>query len=167
MPQQELTLRDIHLPPAVSWWPPAPGWWILAGTLLAVGCAGLYWARRRRRSVSAQALALRVLAEIEREFRQTGDSGRLLGQVSGLLRRVAMTYSGRERVAGLTGAAWLRSLDELFQVNDFSNGAGQVLAQGPYAPQRSVDVSELLRLCHTALASLPIARQGQAAETRL
>ncbi|MDP7406676.1 MAG: DUF4381 domain-containing protein, partial [SAR324 cluster bacterium] len=22
-------LRDVHLPPAVSWWPPAPGWWII------------------------------------------------------------------------------------------------------------------------------------------
>ena len=36
-------LRDIHLPPAPSWWPPAPGWWLLAFVLLD----------RRSRSASA------------------------------------------------------------------------------------------------------------------
>ena len=25
-----IVLRDIHQPPAPSWWPPAPGWWLVA-----------------------------------------------------------------------------------------------------------------------------------------
>src|SRR5690606_33347163 len=36
MQEPALLLRDIHQPPAPSWWPPAPGWWLLAGIVLVV-----------------------------------------------------------------------------------------------------------------------------------
>ena len=37
----ELPLRDIHLPDAVSWWPPAIGWWLLAIIIVALAY-GIY-----------------------------------------------------------------------------------------------------------------------------
>ncbi len=56
---QDLALRDIHLPPAPSWWPPAPGWWVLFGMfclVLFVACV-TYRRVRRRRVWQAQILA--------------------------------------------------------------------------------------------------------------
>ena len=52
-------LRDIHLPPAVSWWPPAPGWWIIFFIILGL-LALLFWyivLTRKKRKVSGQANA--------------------------------------------------------------------------------------------------------------
>ena len=48
-------LRDIHLPPAPSWWPPAPGWWLLAIVLLIAIAVGVWtllrlWRERRWRT---------------------------------------------------------------------------------------------------------------------
>ena len=28
MDPQQIPLRDLHLPDAISWWPLAPGWWL-------------------------------------------------------------------------------------------------------------------------------------------
>ena len=42
-------LRDIHLPPAPSWWPPAPGWWLLAAlALLTIVVLAWQWRRQHR-----------------------------------------------------------------------------------------------------------------------
>ncbi|MBV1912177.1 MAG: DUF4381 domain-containing protein, partial [Cycloclasticus sp.] len=37
---EELPLRDIHLPDAITWWPPAIGWWLLLAVIIvaAFGC---------------------------------------------------------------------------------------------------------------------------------
>ena len=38
-----VNLKDIHLPPPVSFWPPAPGWWILAVLLITSLFFGGVW----------------------------------------------------------------------------------------------------------------------------
>ena len=43
---QQLPLRDIHLPEAVSWWPPAYGWWLLV--VLLGACAWGAWSLVRK-----------------------------------------------------------------------------------------------------------------------
>jgi len=36
VPEQNTdSLRDIHLPDAISWWTPAIGWWILLALVIA------------------------------------------------------------------------------------------------------------------------------------
>src|SRR5690349_5433474 len=80
-------LRDIHLPPAPSWWPPAPGWWLLAIVLLIAIAAGAWmllrvWRERRWRQ--------RVMTELDRiatlHAAQPNSVG-LATDVSQLLRR--------------------------------------------------------------------------------
>ena len=58
-------LKDIHLPPAVSWWPPAPGWWILVVlfVLLTVLCA--WWLYRRYERGRPRIEALRILKDLQ------------------------------------------------------------------------------------------------------
>ena len=58
-------LRDIHLPPAPSWWPPAPGWWVLAA-LLAARAAGCCRACSGAAAGASRANASASLAELDR-----------------------------------------------------------------------------------------------------
>ena len=103
-------LRDIHLPDPVSWWPPAPGWWAAAGLLLALLALAVWLLRLRRARV--RRLARLELARIEAGFLACPDRARLAGELSALLRRVALVRFERERVAALHGEAWVAFLAE-------------------------------------------------------
>lgn len=101
-------LRDIHLPPAPSWWPPAPGWWLLAGLLLVL--AGLLaWAWRRWRRLRAR--RGRLLDELERlaqRHARDGDTAALAAGLQRLLRRVARQHA--TAATQQRGEAWRRTL---------------------------------------------------------
>lgn len=135
------TLRDIHPPPPVSWWPLAPGWWLLLSGIFVVVVLIWWWLRRAqpwRRD------ALRMLHELELEFRANGEVATCVAQVSVLLRRVVLSV--RVPVAALTGEAWLKYLDELGRTEEFSTGIGRVLISAPYARAEPVDVPQLIKL---------------------
>lgn len=98
-------LAPAHAPPPPSAWPPAPGWWGLAGLVLALTAVALWWWRNpRRRRMHA---ALRELRRIRAADPDPQTSARAIER---LLRRYAMAVFGRERVARLTGNAWLAFL---------------------------------------------------------
>ena len=98
-------LAPAHAPPAPSWWPPAPGWWAL-GALAALLAAGAAWWLRDPHRASRRA-ALRELRRIREQVADPGSSARAIESV---LRRYAMAVFGGERVARLTGKAWLEFL---------------------------------------------------------
>ena len=135
------TLRDIHPPPPVSWWPLAPGWWLLLSGIF-VGVVLLWWWLRRAQPWRRD--ALRMLQELELEFRANGEVATCVAQVSVLLRRVALSISAP--AAALTGEAWLKYLDELGRTEEFSTGIGRVLISAPYARAEPVDVPQLIKL---------------------
>ncbi len=143
-------LRDIHLPAPVSWWPPAPGWWLLAAlTLTALGMIYLIYRRRRRARWRRAALA-----ELGQLRGATGQQ--YLGEVSVLLRRVAVTRFPRHDVAALTGDDWLAFLDRtLGDGTPFQSGSGRVLASGPYTHKAQVDAAALHALCERWIKRLP------------
>jgi uncharacterized protein DUF4381 len=106
-------LRDLALPPEVSLWPPAPGWWIVAAagiasaTILSIAAI----ARHRRNAYRREAL---------RQLDTVDPAG-----ISTLLKRTALAAWPRDRVAALTGTAWLDFLDRSGRTTDFTNGAGR------------------------------------------
>jgi Domain of unknown function (DUF4381) len=88
---QDLALRDIHLPPAPSWWPPAPGWWLLFGGICLASFAAYLIYRRMRRIRIWQA---RILAEIPAlAARHPDDDVAYASALHQLLRRVARRYA--------------------------------------------------------------------------
>ena len=92
-------LRDIVVPPAVSFWPPAPGWWMVGAACVvaagfAVAAAVRHWQRNAYRREALRAL-------------DTADSR----DISAILKRAALAAFPREQVASLNGAAWLAFLD--------------------------------------------------------
>ena len=130
-PQPVLALRDIHLPPAPPFWPLAPGWWIVAALVLAaITWGGIrLWKRAHLRSQRRRVID--ALGQLERGL-ATERSAEALARISLLLRRLALARFPRERVAGLSGDAWLRFLDESGGDGRFAEGPGRVLADGPY-----------------------------------
>jgi len=98
-------LAPEHAPAPPGWWPPAPGWWILAALLLVgAGAALAYWRHPKRR------LRRAALAELARIRQRDQDLGTCARDVQNLLRRYALAVYGSERVARLSGAAWLEFL---------------------------------------------------------
>lgn len=144
-----LDLRDIHTAPPPEFWPPAPGWWLLGVLVIAVLTVTTVWLYRRYRLYRRRQ---RVLAELDRI--KTLDADRQAAEfttaVSTLLRRVALMRYARQQVAPLSGEDWLHFLDETGGDGEFVTGAGQVLADGPYAlhPQ-NVSADRLLALARS------------------
>jgi hypothetical protein len=134
-PQQLLQLRDIHLPGQPAFWPPAPGWWLVAAIMIALLAWMAVSALRRYRIHRQRRRVLAALAGLEHELGSECSPEALAG-VSVLLRRLALLRFPRERVAALTGSAWLRFLDDSGGNGRFADGPGRILATGPY--QRSL-----------------------------
>ncbi|WDS37549.1 DUF4381 domain-containing protein [Pseudoxanthomonas sp.] len=130
-----LVLRDVHVPPAPSWWPPAPGWWLVLLAVLvvfAIPVAWLLWKRRRRR---------RLVMLFEQACTSALAPPAQVAAASELLRRAARRVdSAADR---LQGDAWLRFLDGK-QGREFSEGVGQLLKDGGFRPR--VDPGQLERL---------------------
>ena len=150
----QLPLRDIHLPPAVSWWPPAPGWWALAALVCVLGIGGILALRRRRRPPTPGERALdelRALEERGSEFDPTASTRSL----STLLRRTCLSCYPRSEVAGLIGEGWLQFLDAILGGRRFSEGPGRALLDGPYRPAEPADVEALFALCADWIRALP------------
>lgn len=144
---KQLDLRDIHVPADPTVWPPASGWWLMALlVLLALVLLGRrgwrYWRRVRRRE--------RILRELDGLHGQPCGA-RLIGGVSALLKRVALSRFPRLDVAALTGAEWLAFLDRTGGHGGFQQGVGRVLADGAYAPRPDCDAEALLKLARSWL----------------
>ena len=98
-------LAPSHAPAPPSWWPPAPGWWVVAVLCIAViAFAAWRWifstrARYRRRRRAA-------LKELNR-IRTFDDGVATARAIQRLMRRYALSVFERERVAKLSGDAWI------------------------------------------------------------
>jgi Domain of unknown function (DUF4381) len=95
-------LAPSHAPAAAGWWPPAPGWWIVG--LLSILLVGfLIWTLRDPRRAPRRA-AMRQLRVIRAS---DADGAAVARATQNLIRRYALEVFGHERVARLTGEAWL------------------------------------------------------------
>lgn len=152
-------LRDIHGIQGVPWWPPAPGWWLIVGGILALGYLSWHFRTSLRLRIPPLPVftvgswrwdAARRLRDLRR--RAGGqDLKQTAGEVSELLRRIAMARLGRESCAGLTGEDWLTWLTGHDPKGFDWLRDGRLLLEAPYAPPgRPADTSVLLRLIDAA-----------------
>ncbi len=146
MESGELPLRDIHLPEAVGWWPPALGWWLLS-ILLVISFGLAFWIFKRISQWTATKVAKKLLLQIKQDRQR--DSSEKLRDLSALLRRVAISKTGRKECAGLTGRQWLEFLDRSVKGTPFTGGVGQLLADAPYQknPPTESEITQLTKLC--------------------
>lgn len=147
---QPLVLRDVHVPPAPSWWPPAPGWWlVLLVVVLAVAIPLLLVQVRRARR-------RRWVGLFDRQCPSALAPAAQVAAASELLRRAARRVD--PAADRLRGDAWLTFLDGL-QGRDFSAGPGRLLDDGGY--RRRVDPRQLEQLREIARARFVQLMEGR------
>lgn len=132
-----LVLRDIHQPPAPSWWPPAPGWWLLAALLLALTIVPALRAWRRARHRRA------VTVLFDRALREATTPAAQVAAMSELLRRAARRHAAHADT--LVGDAWLHFLDDGLPEPTFRTDAGRLLVDGAYRPDVDAKAVAALR----------------------
>lgn len=135
-PADLANLRDLAVPPAVSWWLPAPGWWVLAAASLMAGTIVLLRMVARYRADAYRRAALRDLTAFERIAGTLADPV-FAGHVFEVLKRVALVAYPRDTVAALSGPAWLAFLDRSAATTDFSGETGRAALNAAFcgAPQ--------------------------------
>jgi len=154
LPVQEALpgLNDIVVPEPVAWTPQTVGW--VAVLVVAVGLSvwGLF--RRHRRVVANRyrVTALEELEAIERDL-SSGARDEALARVPILVKRAALSFTDRDRVASLSGEQWLSFLDETYGGTGFTQGPGRGLTELAYArpgtEETSEDRRELISLVRT------------------
>ncbi|MFL2749607.1 MAG: DUF4381 domain-containing protein [bacterium] len=99
-------LRDVHLPPAVSWWPPAPGWWVIIFIILGLLALLFWYIHLTRKKWQVSRLVNAELEQIEYRFLSSENTEEAFKELSILTRRVVLTLCDDSRVAGLRGKNW-------------------------------------------------------------
>lgn len=137
MPVHGAQIRDIHGLDPVSWWPPGPGWWLIAlAALLAAAGVWLLLRYNSERPILAakwQRDARRRLRSLRK--RQAHMSTKeIAGELSELMRRIAMARFGRRACAGLSGEEWLAWLARNDPAGFDWPARAHLMLELPYAP---------------------------------
>jgi hypothetical protein len=140
-------LKDIHYPPAVSFWPPAIGWYILMLMVILLLVIVSYVGIKIWRKHYVKRVVLARLIELENL--QNDQNTIIAEELSALLKRAALARYQRRDVAGLHGLAWLAFLDKTAQTTEFSAGPGRLLMRSPYQKRPESIPSELFHLLRT------------------
>lgn len=154
MPGNQLPLRDIHLPDAVSLWPPAPGWWLVV-VLLIILALLLPRLIRYLKQPRPNKLALAEFNEIKKQFHEQQNHQQLARDLSALLRRIGLSYFPRAQVASLTGDNWQQQLNQLNPQQPLAEDLFHSLSAAAYQPAPELDAEKLLSSCEQWLKHLP------------
>ena len=146
-------LRDIALPEKISFWPPAMGFWILLGLVMIVLS---YIALKKYKDWSMNAYrraGLILLKELGDNF-SVDNQEATVENISLILKRVALVAYSREKVASLTGDAWLDFLNESYGGKEFLDHPAVLLKDASYHQRKENivdenDVKKLLFLAQT------------------
>ena len=150
---QLINLKDIHLPPPVSFWPPAPGWWILTVLLISSFFFGAMWFYREQKKRKPKNEALRILKDLQILHQNSQDELESLRNLSNLLRRTALTIYENDTVASLQGSAWLEFLDKTGKTKEFTQGVGKVLGNEVFKQNVNPDINALFPLVKKWISS--------------
>ncbi|PJD92444.1 MAG: hypothetical protein CK424_05945 [Legionella sp.] len=138
-------LRDIHLPPVPGIWPLAPGWYVLLGLVVLVLLLGSWYGWRQYRHGLAKRAGLKLLEGYANAYTPHVNTQQTSAAIVDVLKRVALAYFPRERVAQLHGQAWLTFLNDTSVHLDFFAEQNALLI-APYQSGYVCDLTRLLSL---------------------
>lgn len=170
-------LRDIRGIDGVPWWPPALGWWLILAAIVLVALAIYHWRTMLRLRVPIPGITLgswrwdaaHALRALRKRAAEPGEDSKVIaGELSELLRRIAMARLGRDACAGLTGRAWLDWLKKNDPAGFDWPARGGLLLDMPYAPPGHGPGGELQALIDAAYAWVTVSdRKEQGGSRRI
>ncbi len=135
-------LHDVVVPGPISWMPQTAGWYVVVVLLLAGLTLLTVRVHRRRRANRYRGVALKELDRIRGLARQPSSRTAALLELPVLVKRTALSFRERNKVAGLTGDDWLGFLDGTYGGHAFSRGPGRLLVDLPYRDQAYIETLE-------------------------
>ncbi len=142
-----LELHDIHLPAEPGWFPLAPGWWMLFAVLLVLLILGFFLLKKRNKNKRFHSEAFNLVDAVLRKNESNEITNpEAISEISSILRRVALTIHGREKVAKLSGEAWLDFLDSTCKKVRFNNEEGKAFITAAYQPDSTVSLTAVALL---------------------
>lgn len=148
-------LQDIVPGPDVAFWPPAPAWYFVLAVVVIQGALLSIRFARRYRSNAYRRQALRELGDL-----REGDSWGL----SVLLKRVALVAFPREKVASLTGKAWVEFLSQTVSGVTFASNGSSPLESAALRSALPDNNSDLwTQMMHDAERWIRLHKQGDSA----
>ncbi|KTC92115.1 DUF4381 domain-containing protein [Legionella cincinnatiensis] len=135
-------LKDIHLPTPIGWWPLAPGWYLVIALIVLISIFIFYYIYKNHRHAKAKNYALILLMNYQMEYEKEQNVALTSARISELLRRVALAYYPREKVASLHGKEWLHFLNETGKEIDF-NLVKDMLLDAPFKTGQTMDLNPL------------------------
>jgi hypothetical protein len=153
-------LRDIQGITGVPWWPLAPGWWLILAAFVVIAYATYHWRAILRLRVPIPGITLGTwrwdaaaqLRSLRRRALAEQDAKTTAGELSELLRRIAMARWGRDACAGLNGEDWLAWLGAKDPKGFPWRERGRLLISAPYAPAGPLSDRDLFALIDAAYA---------------
>ncbi|GGP25049.1 DUF4381 domain-containing protein [Silvimonas amylolytica] len=148
-------LQEITPPAPVPYTPQTWGWAVLAVLLLLLVGWGAWRLWRHHQAQAWRRAALSELAAIEAAL---GDEAtRLAAQraLPALVKRVGLVIAPREKVAELSGTAWLQWLDGTWRGTAFSTGPGQLLPALAWQARPPAETADLIALLRRWIAHVP------------
>lgn len=127
-------LIEIVPPQPVSYGPETIGWYILFGLIVLSVTWFMYRRYRYRKTNKYRRWALAELEELLQRMEKDKYLERGLSEIPVLVKRTAMHYFPRDKVASLSGEKWLKFLDASYGGTGFAQGPGQMLEEVAYQP---------------------------------
>lgn len=125
------TMHDIVVPAPVSWFPQTWGWAVVLVAVILLLCVWAASAIRRYRRNAYRRRALQELQSAAVAARDETTRDRALHMLATLLKRTALAAWPRQRVASLSGAAFLSFLKDSVKATD-TDGLADLLDDAEY-----------------------------------
>ena len=147
-------LHNYHLPSAISWWSLAIGWWLVLFLILVlIGAIISIWLYRRKKFAAIRYAQTELIA-IKISFNKDKNIAKFIRSVSKLLRRFALVHFPRDQIAKLTGAAWLKFLDDHGGQGQFQKEFNWLFIEIPYQKEDTLNLISNKIECADKLANL-------------
>lgn len=142
--QELAALKDIHLPDPIQMGMLAPAWTSVLFFILLTILGLIYLVGKKRAQALPKKQALLLLQGYAEQYQKEGDAPWTSAKISELLKRVALVYYPRDRVAGLCGQAWIDFLNQHTKEGDFTPLLS-LLLDTPFKARESVDLAPLIK----------------------